>query len=175
MKTETAANILGALAQAVTDAVSDAIVEDRGCSESSAAALVHLAKYRDETIDALRRPLGLSHPGCVRLIDRLEETELVARGEGSDRRTRALRLTRTGKAEARALLRARGEVLAEVIAVLSAAERRTFARLASKILGSLVEDVDDGLAVCRLCDYESCPDEDCPVSKTLQPRAGSAS
>ena len=85
MQKETVANIVGALARAVTDAIEDDIATT-GQGAAGAAALVHLSKYRGERINDLRVPLELSHPGCVRLVDRLEERKLVARSDASDGR-----------------------------------------------------------------------------------------
>jgi MarR family transcriptional regulator, negative regulator of the multidrug operon emrRAB len=158
MKSATAANVLGALAQAIGDAVA---------ADSAAAALVHLAKYPDEPIDALRRPLGLSHAGCVRLVDRLEEQGLVERSEGEDRRVRALRLTRSGGSAARRVLEAREDALTRAIGQLSANERDQLVRIATKVLAELVVDSAAALAVCRLCDYARCPDDVCPTGKAV--------
>jgi DNA-binding MarR family transcriptional regulator len=166
VKRETVANIVGAFAQAVTDAVREAVAEGAE-PQNSAAALVHLSKYRDEPIDALRRPLRLSHPGCVRLVDRLEERRLVVRGEGADRRSRPLRLTPAGEKAARGVLRKRGSALDRALEALTPGERRELARLAGKVLSELVHDEAQALTVCRVCDYDACPDSLCPVAKAL--------
>src|SRR5215813_1292740 len=158
MRTATAANVLGALGQAIGGA--------RG-ADSAGAAFVHLSKYPDEAIDALRKPLGLSHAGCVRLVDRLEERGWLERAEGDDRRVRALRLTRSGEAAARRVLAAREAELARAIGRLSANERAQLVRIATKVLAELVTGPESALAVCRLCDYASCPDDLCPTGKAL--------
>ena len=158
MRSATAANVLGALAQAISDSLA---------SDTASAALVHLSKYPDEPIDALRRPLGLSHAGCVRLVDRLEAERLVERGEGEDRRVRPLRLTRSGESAAREVLAAREEALLRAIGRLSANEREALVRIATKILAELVVDPGRALSVCRLCDYARCPEDVCPTGKAL--------
>jgi len=165
VKPETIANVLGAFAQAITDGVHEAIDDRAG--PQGAAALVHLSKYGGEPIDALRRPLGLSHPGCVRLVDRLEERGLVVREEGEDRRARSLRLTKVGASAARSVLRAREVALQRALAALSPKEQQTLGALVAKALGALVEDEAHALAVCRVCDYGACPDEACPVAQAL--------
>jgi MarR family transcriptional regulator, negative regulator of the multidrug operon emrRAB len=169
MQSETVANVIGAFAQAVADAVQEAVSEGSAAPPSAAAALVHLSKYRDEPIDALRRPLGLSHPGCVRLVDRLEERRLVLRSEGSDRRSRPLRLTAAGETLARGVLRKRRGALKRALGALTPAEQRTLARLAGKVLTEIVRNESHALAVCRVCDYDACPDADCPVTRALAP------
>ncbi|MEW6270778.1 MAG: MarR family transcriptional regulator [Thermodesulfobacteriota bacterium] len=166
MKTETVANVVGAFAQAVTDGVQAAL--DGRAGPQAAAALVHLSKYGGEPIDALRKPLRLSHPGCVRVVDRLEERRLVVRGEGRDRRARPLRLTPAGASAAKGVLRKREAALRRALAALTPREQQTLGRLVAKALTALVEDEAHALAVCRMCDYGACPDEDCPVAKALE-------
>lgn len=165
VRPETVANIVGAFAQAVTDGVHEAV--DAGAGPQAAAALVHLSKYGGEPIDALRKPLRLSHPGCVRVVDRLAEQRLVVRGEGEDRRARPLRLTPAGAGAAKAILRKRGAALTRALAALSPREQQQLGRLVAKALAALVEDEAHALAVCRVCDYAACPDEDCPVARSL--------
>ncbi len=167
MKLDTIANVVGALAQAITDEVDEAITDELGQQHSGASALVHLSKYRDLSIDSLRRPLCLSHPGCVRLVDRLEGGRLVTRGEGEDRRARSLRLTAAGEREAKAVLRLRQAALRRALATLTSREQQTLGRLVGKLLAGFVHDEAEALSVCRLCDYGSCPDSVCPVAKAL--------
>lgn len=167
MRAETVVNVVGAFVQAVSDAVGESVAEDLDESWSSVAALVHLCKYPDETIDALRKPLALSHPGCVRLVDRLEERGLIARGDGRDRRTRSLRATPGGRAAARKVLRKRRLALERLLAKLSASERQRLGELTGKVLAGLVRDESQALSICRVCDYDVCPDAACPVARGL--------
>jgi len=167
MKPDTIANVVGAFAQAVVDGVQGAVSD--GSAPQAAAALVHLSKYAGEPIDALRSPLRLSHPGCVRVVDRLEQRRLVVRGEGDDRRARPLRLTPAGASAAKTVLRRRQVALRRALAVLTPHEQQQLGRLVGKALSALVEDEAQALAVCRVCDYGVCPDADCPVAKALAP------
>jgi len=109
----------------------------------------------------------LSHPGCVRLVDRLEERKLVARSDASDGRAVAVELTAGGAAAARAALRRRRRTLARALAVLSPRELQVLGALASKVLTGLVRDEPEALRVCRLCDYRVCPEGVCPVGIAL--------
>jgi DNA-binding MarR family transcriptional regulator len=168
VRTDTIANVVGALAQAITDRIDDAIAEAPGRPHVDAAALVHLSKYRDDSIDALRQPLRLSHPGCVRLVDRLEESRLLGRSEGADRRSRSLRLTPAGEAAAKTVLRTRHAALRRALQTLTPREQQQLGRLVGKVLGGLVHDEAEALAVCRVCDYASCPDAVCPVARALE-------
>jgi MarR family transcriptional regulator, negative regulator of the multidrug operon emrRAB len=164
MERATTANVLGALAVAITDRVRS--VAD-GKAATSSTALVHLSKYGDETIDALRRPLELSHSACVRMVDRLEEEAYVSRRAGRDARSVAVRLTAKGRSKARAILRRREDALTEALAALSAAEQAQLGALLGKLLGALVSSEPEALRTCRLCDYAICPDEVCPVTRSL--------
>ncbi len=165
MKRTTAANVLGALSVAITDRLRAAASDDR--SGSTSAALVHLSKYGDETIDALRRPLELSHSACVRLVDRLEEQAYVARRPGQDARSVAVRLTARGRGRVQHILRQREESLTDALDALTVAEQAQLGVLVSKLLGAMVSSEGEALRTCRLCDYAICPPEVCPVAASL--------
>ena len=150
MKSATAANVLGALAQAIGDSVG---------TDTAAAALVHLSKYPDGSIDALRRPLGLATRAASDWWIASRPSAWSSAESPRIDGVRALRLTRSGGAAARRVLAARAEALLRVIARLSANEREALVRIATKILAELVVDAGSALSVCRLCDYASCPDE----------------
>ena len=96
---ERTANLLGALALTLSDRAAAAVQADAGVSRSDAAALVTLRNYAEgEPLDLLRRALALSHPGVVRLADRLQARGLVERHRGDrDGRAVALRLTAAGR------------------------------------------------------------------------------
>jgi DNA-binding MarR family transcriptional regulator len=68
---ERTGNLLGALALTLADQIG---------TGSDAAALITLRNYAEgEPLELLRRALALSHPGVVRLADRLERRGLVER------------------------------------------------------------------------------------------------
>jgi MarR family transcriptional repressor of emrRAB len=165
------ANVLGALAQAIADRSRRTM--DEGAA-SSVAALVHLSKYPGETIDALRKPLGLSHPGCVRLVDRLADDGLLERRQGADARSVKVYLTSRGKTAAKSFLARRNRMLRKAVATLSAVEQERLGRLVSKILMAGVNGEGHALEICRFCDYGACPDEDCPVTRALSASAGAS-
>ena len=105
------ANLLGALVVALGDRAGAAVQDGAGVSGSDAAALVTLRNYaEDEPLDLLRRALALSHPGVVRLADRLQARGLVERHRSHrDGRAVALRLTPAGRRAADAALGARAD------------------------------------------------------------------
>jgi len=159
------ANLLGALALAITDRLRDALVgaDERGLS--AVAALIHLRLRPGENIDFLARLLGISHPATVRLVDRLEDDGLVERRRGRDARSRALVLTEAGQRAAVAALGARLDLLADVLTPLTATERRQLQPMLEKLLAALCNDRWQARHTCRLCDFASCDDPACPVDR----------
>jgi DNA-binding MarR family transcriptional regulator len=164
-------NVIGALALGLADVMTREAQARAPEVGPAAAALALLGHDPGMTIERLRRSLGLSHPGAVRLVDRLAEHGLVVRGASeADRRAVALRLTVAGEVACRGVIAARDEALARAMSALTARERDTFGALAERVLRAFVADLDHAYAVCRLCDYEACTD--CPVDDELRQRDG---
>lgn len=159
-------NVLGALALALADNLlqsADAQAPEPGVA---AAALALLGHAPGMSIEQLRRALRLSHPGTVRLVDRLVAREVVERRASQhDRRAVALYLTPTGEGGCTAILDARQAHTAQMLTVLDATERETLGRLCEKLLRGLVRDEDHALSVCRLCDPAVCTG--CPIEAGL--------
>ena len=110
---ERTANLLGALALTLSDRAAAAVQAEAGLASSDAAALVTLRNYAEgEPLALLGRALALSHPGVVRLADRLQARGLVERHRGDrDGRAVALRLTAAGRRAADAALAARADAI----------------------------------------------------------------
>jgi DNA-binding MarR family transcriptional regulator len=158
-------NLLGALALALTDAMTE--VTERGARHGAAApaALVCIANYPAVSIERLRRILELTHSGTVRLVDRLVGDGLVERGPGADQRSVSLHLTASGTAAVEAILAERRRVLAQALAGLTAAERRALAPLIEKLLAAVSAGRGAADHICRLCDDAACPLPQCPVQE----------
>ena len=74
------ANLLGALSLAVADAMRRATEDAAGHTSAGPAALVALDQFLDgRTMEDLRRAMGLTGSGAVRLVDRLEADGYVRR------------------------------------------------------------------------------------------------
>jgi DNA-binding MarR family transcriptional regulator len=101
------ANLLGALGLAVADRIAEIALEVLDRAGETPAALVVIGYGLGPSNDQLRRILGLSHPGMVRLVDRLVADELVERQVGRDRRAVALFLTPKGHEARETLLAGR--------------------------------------------------------------------
>lgn len=164
-----AANLLGALALAVTDRLlDDDGPRPGGPAASQAAALVTLAHYPGQSITALGVTLGLTHSGAVRLADRLEATGLASRAASGRGRILALTLTPSGqRAAARVLTRRRASV-ERLVGQLNPGEAETLERLAGRLLAGLTTDRASARRLCRLCDEPLCGrTPGCPVDRAV--------
>jgi MarR family transcriptional regulator, negative regulator of the multidrug operon emrRAB len=165
---ERTANLLGALALTLSDRAAAAVQDDAGVSGSDAAALVTLRNYAEgEPLDLLRRALALSHPGVVRLADRLQARGLVERHRSDrDGRAVALRLTAAGRRSADAALAARADAIDAAIETLDPGQRRALTPMLELMLGAQTTDSTASLVICRLCDPDVCGHpERCPVTQ----------
>lgn len=169
------ANVLGALALAVSDRMREAVTGDAAHSDTAAAALSALDQFLEAPpVDRLAQVVGLSQSGGVRLVDRLEADGLVSRRPGRDGRTAAVWLTADGRRAARRLADARLDLLREVLGGLTAAEQDAAAELAGKLLVGLMREPGATRWTCRLCDLGACgrPDGHCPLERAARARYG---
>jgi DNA-binding MarR family transcriptional regulator len=151
------ANLLGALAQVITDQTAQAAAAAAGQSASAAAALSALHHFLDRpTLDQLRKVLGLTPSGTVRLVDRLAGAGLVSRGPGGDGRSRSVILTEEGQRAAERITAARAAVLSGALDGLSPADRQALHSLLSQTMAGVVAGKDGGAWICRLCDLGAC-------------------
>jgi DNA-binding MarR family transcriptional regulator len=167
------ANVLGALALAVADQTAQAVVAATGQSVTAAAALSALHEFLDRpTLDQIRRVLGLTPSGAVRLIDRLAEAGLVTRGPGADGRTRSVMLTEAGRRAAEAGAAARLTYLRGSLTTLTAAERGTLDHLLGRVMAAVVDRKEGGAWICRHCDLTGCERSSghCPAMNAAMPR-----
>lgn len=163
-------NVFGALALAASDAILRSAMGDGARGSSTAAALNLIGHVPGTSVDLLARGLSLSHPGTVRLVDRLVADGFVSRTPSMlDRRSVELRLTSAGTRKRRALVGGRRAALDDFLEPLSAIERRQLDAIASKLLRAHVTEIAEALATCRFCDERACLD--CPVDSALEASA----
>ncbi|HEY9629954.1 MAG TPA: MarR family winged helix-turn-helix transcriptional regulator [Coleofasciculaceae cyanobacterium] len=162
---ERTSNLLGALALGVVDAFSTVIASGAGFSGETPAALVTLGVEPGLSINQLRHILHLSHPGTVRLIDRLADEGLVERRSGTDGRTLALFLTPKGLERRQIILSERQQQLQLALSGLNFDERRQLTRLLEKMLTAMTTTELRAFTLCRLCEEEVCPGDRCPVEQ----------
>lgn len=164
MDVDRSLNLLGAFALSLTDAMNTAIL-DVGQGGETCAAIVSLGTEPGISISRLRQILGLSHPGTVRLVDRLVTQGFVERRSGADGRTVALFLTSAGIDRRQAILDQRRSQLQLALRSLSADEQQQLTSLLEKMLTQLTTSESRGDEICRLCEAEVCPSDRCPVEQ----------
>ena len=97
------ANLVGAVATGLSDAVQDAALTAGGVDARSAAALVALLDFAPSgSVHVLSQIVGLTHSGGVRLVDRLAGAGHVQRGPGTDARSITVELYDPGPHAGRA-------------------------------------------------------------------------
>ena len=170
-----AANVLGALALAMSDRLDGAVTAAARLSESDAAALSALHQFLDSPrVDLLAQVLGLSSSGTVRLVDRLVDAGLARRVASSDGRVTSVTLTASGRRRGEAVARARLELFDQALRTLTAEERRQFGELTGKVLAGLIRPPGATRWTCRLCDLVVCgrPEGHCPTYEAAKARYG---
>lgn len=170
-----AANLLGALALALSDRLEGAVTAAAGLSENDAVTLSALRHFLDSPrVDLLAQVLGLTSSGTVRLVDRLEDSGLARRTTGADGRVTSVALTASGRRRAQAVERARMDLIEQALTSLTPSERRQFGRLAGKVLAGLVRPPGATRWTCRLCDLVACGRSEghCPVYEAAKARHG---
>lgn len=154
-------NLLGACALAITDRLGARLRDMLGRSGETAPAIVVLGYAPGLSVEILRQVLDLSHPGTVRLIDRLEEDGLVERRKAVDGRAVALHLTPKGTKLRGQLMERRLDTLETALAGLTADERHSLGHLLAKVLANLPETEMAKHRICRLCAVRLC--SKCPI------------
>jgi DNA-binding MarR family transcriptional regulator len=157
------ANLLGAAALAIADAVVGSINLSQGHSGAAKAALAVMLQWPPRSIGHLAKVLRRSHSATVRLTEELEEQGLVAKNPGDDRRAVVVKLTAKGRYQAQRIIAARGGVLDGMVGRLANTERQELTRLLEKLLPMLTPDRDSCDHICRLCELGACPQDRCPV------------
>ena len=164
MDDERTVNLLGALALSLVDNLNSAI-KTAGYGGEAPAALVTLGVNPGLSINTLRQIINLSHPGTVRLIDRLAAQDLVERRSGVDGRTLALFLTERGHQRRQEILAKRRQQLQPAISSLTQSDRNQLTQLLEKMLTAVTTSELRSYAICRLCEEEICPADSCPVEQ----------
>ena len=157
------ANLLGALALALSDAQRRETEAQADLGAAGPAALVTIGVDPGGSVQTLAGVLGLSHSATVRLVDRLTAAGLVERHAGADSRTLALYLTGLGGERRRQILDGRTRILSDALAPLSDGEQSALTALLEKLLSGLTQGRHHADHICRLCDEDCCPGETCPV------------
>ena len=171
MADERLANVLGAFVLALADDIEAATVAAAGHTGAGPAALVALTELlAGRSVDDLRRAVGITHSGGVRLVDRLVGDGLAERRPGADGRSVALGLTAKGRRLAEQIRDARRSTVAGVLSALGEEERGQLTAILDKLVAAEVarrlrERPANGW-MCRLCDPVACERSEgrCPAA-----------
>lgn len=162
------ANLLGAWSLHVTDVMRHATEGTAGHGGGIPPALVALAADAGQSIEELRRTLRLTHPGTVRLVDRLVDQGWAERRRAAHGRAVAVVLTAAGRRTAAKIIAARQRALIGLLDPLSDGQRRALTALLEVLLAASTADTEDLRRRCRLCDRRCC--QNCPVDLALDGR-----
>ena len=155
-------NLFGALVQGVEDRIQAATMAGMALGGEAAAAIIVIGHGASLSINQLARVLRLSHPGTVRLVDRLANAGFAQRNVAPhDRRVVVLTLTNHGRTERQVLLERRHKALAAILQATTPADRVVLERVAETLLPTLSVDATSALTVCRFCNEQKCTG--CPM------------
>jgi DNA-binding MarR family transcriptional regulator len=160
-------NLLAACSLALAERVRAASQEAVGLGAGAPAAVVSISGFLDgQSVNSLAQVLEMSHPGTVRLVDRLEQEGLVQRRrDAQDGREVRLVATERGRAAAGRILEARKAAMGAVLGPLDDDEREQLIALTERLLGVMTVDRHAARHICRLCDADACGHPDtCPVT-----------
>ncbi|WP_170378792.1 MarR family transcriptional regulator [Ruegeria atlantica] len=162
---ERTANLLGTLSTAVANGIDNIDASSLDHGASAAAALVTIGNYPKQNVTELSVCLRLSHSATVRLVDRLAASGLIIRNPGRDKRALTLALTHQGEEFVGGLQDRRRAALEDLLHPLDDVERRLLTGIMERMLIYATRSQEDANQLCRFCDLEICPQDDCPVEK----------
>jgi DNA-binding MarR family transcriptional regulator len=150
-------NLFGALVVTLGDRVQERMAAAAGCSLQSVAALQWMSRGHPLRATDLGRALGISRTGASQVIGSLVAAGMVERTPYQhDRRQRALRLTKAGARRTIEAMRARAQLVREVLVTLPFPWRLRLLRIVERLLGRMAGTEDIVLHICRHCDWEAC-------------------
>lgn len=172
MSEQRTANLLGALALAVSNQLIDTVVETVGAGASAPAALITLLTEPGVGVTQLGVRIGLSQPAAARLVTGLVDQALVERRVGRDGRGVALYVTEQGRKRAQEAIAARQRTVSALVSALDVDEQKILTGALEKLLVSLLDKDGRPFVLCRLCDRASCIADDgiCPVGVAARAR-----
>lgn len=156
-------NLLGAASLAIVDQIEAAANDVLGVGGQAAGALVLIDLRPGMPIGRLAERLRLSHPGAVRLVDRLVGLGWARKEVGDDRRSARLFLTEDGLGKLSGLRDRRADRLRHLTSSLTANEQSVLRLALTKVIQRATEDVVSAFANCRLCDTAACRSVGCPI------------
>ena len=177
--TERLANLLGAVAVAVTDQLERVLGSASECSIQWVGALQWIERFPGIRPGDLARALDIGTPAVSGLVSRLREEGLIlVTRDRRDQREVALRLSELGARRVRLATQARARLLESLIEPLPVVLWPRLVKACERLLGIVAESPRGALAICRHCDWSMCrmdPELPCPVALVTARRSGSTS
>jgi MarR family transcriptional repressor of emrRAB len=152
-----AAQLLGALAVAVSDRLVASLSESARLSPAAVAALLWIHRAPGVRSRELRKALGIGSAAVAQLVSRLERLGLILRTRDPlDGRAERLRVSELGARSADQALRAKAHRLGSLVASLPEVLRPRLIRIAELLLPALSDTPRDLFRTCRFCDWNLC-------------------
>lgn len=164
------ANLLGALAIGVNDAMWKTLVEATDLDATAVAALLVVFERPGRSITELAVTLGLTHSGAVRTVDRLTTRGLLVRRPGRDGRSHGIELSEAGTRQAERALAARRSRLQRLLDALAPEQQSVLTAAIAELLTQLPTTRTDAWRICRTCEHETCRGTSCPVAAAVDAR-----
>lgn len=165
------ANLLGTLAIALSDRLSERTEAAMGGRAQMPAAIVQIGSGATGTgaalsIAELNQSLSGCHSATVRMVAQLVDAGLVEKSRRPDGDGREVRLSLTpeGRSAMDRILAERRALLEPLLGRLSAAERLVLSGILERCISPLICNDDEAEQACRLCDLSVCPQDRCPAN-----------
>lgn len=163
---ERTANILGALAVALSGRITSETSALSGVSPSAVSALIQIHFYPGICVEQIRSQIWVSHSATVRVIDSLEDAGLIERRrvDGRDGRVMSLFMTDRGAGVVTEVLNRRNSITRAMVTSFPPHEQPLVERVVCGLISSLVQPGPEQEYVCRFCDLSACPQDQCPMT-----------
>lgn len=163
---ERTANILGALAVALSGRITSETSAVSGVSPSAVSALVQVHFYPGICVEQIKSQIWLSHSATVRVIDSLERAGFIERRRVNeqDGRVTSLFITDRGETIVTDILNRRNSITRNIVASFPPDEQSLIERVVCGLISTLVQPGPEQEYVCRFCDLSACPQDLCPMT-----------
>ena len=158
-------NVVAAWTLAVQDRLTDGM-RQVGLDSRELASLTLVAEHDGCSTDWLRRRVGLTQSGTVRLLDRLTQRGLLRRQTVAGREV-PLHVTPAGRRALKRWAAVRDSVVAELLAGVSQADRDRLVRVLASGLQATHRQRLHADMTCRACSWPACG-VDCPVDRGVR-------
>ena len=171
-------NMLAAFVVTLGERVQTRMARAAGCSPTAVAALQWVDRGRRVRTCDLAEALEITMSGASQLVRSLAGEGLVQRTRHPhDRRQWRLRLTQLGERRRHQAVRARADLVRELVTALPFPWRVRLIRILERLLAHMADSRRSVLQICRHCAWDCCRDtrvEPCPVALAYAQRTTSS-